>query len=553
MSASIGQVTATGRIVIGYGSESGNSQHLAQRLAQEPFMQALGERIELQELGMVDPHGLGVQDRLIIITSSFGDGEPPANASDFLDAVRMADVLHELHYAIFGLGDTAYPTFCGFSKDLDETLESRAATAFVNRVDADSSYEVFFPLWRETLFKVLQGDAKAGKALNLRVMAYSENNSYPAVVVQRETLNRRAPLASHLRLDISGSGMFYRPGDTLYVVPDNPPELIERILFWLEPDASAQPLPDDRNRTALAGRELRQLGRASLRELARLSGNEELKELLKISQKKQLDAYLYGRDVLDVLQDFCSPDTVHLNDLVRLLPECLPRAYSIASSDPDHIDLCVRDVAYHARGRDYQGIATGHLGHVQVGDTLGVFTQSNPSFHLPTDTAPLILVGTGVGIAPFIGFLAQLEQAHVQGQPIPHTSLFFGDRHADSDFLYRERLEQWQGQGILQSVVTAFSRGDSPTDAGAQASDTSTTATPRRYVQHAMLEHADSLWALLSNGARVYVCGNKAYLGQAVEQALHDIARQSGGLDDEQAHTFVQNLLLEQRVKHELF
>ena len=510
------------RVFIGYGSESGNARNLAQRLQRHPRLQAHAPlAVALNDL---TPEQFTARDLLLIVTSSFGDGEPPANAERFLERTTQAASLSGLRYAIFGLGDTAYPTFCGFSKALDQVLADKGAVAAINRVDADSDFESFFTTWATVLDAVLQGDAQAGKTLQLQVTAYGENDAYPAKVIQHLRLNRAAPYASHIRLDIQGSGIRYRAGDNLYVLAENEPALLGGIADWLG---------DPRAVELLATKELRLLGKPVLRELARVSGNDELKTLLKVSNRKQLEQYLPGKDLLDVLEDFCQPAPFDAQTLADLLPASLPRAYSIAShSNAGYVDLCIREVAYTLGGRARKGAATGFL--TGAPKAVKVFARSNPRFHLPDNvTHPVILIGTGTGIAPLMGLLEQLEG---QAQR-PEACLVFGDRRESEDFLYRERIEQWQTQGVLGNVLTAFSRD----------------SESRYYVQHALVEHGHGIWSLLAQGAHVYLCGNKANLEQAIEQALVEVARSAGGLEPEAAEACVRQLQESGRIHKELY
>ena len=149
--------------------------------------------------------------------------------------------------------------------------------------------------------------------------------------------------------------MAYRAGDTLHVVPENDPALLQALAAWYGDTAAVAALHD---------RELRLLSKGVLRELARLGGSEVLKGLLKVSQKRELDAYLHGLDLLDVLQDHATPDSVPLARLRGLLSPRLPRAYSIASHPcDDQLSLCVREVRYTLRDRERFGTATGSLLH----------------------------------------------------------------------------------------------------------------------------------------------------------------------------------------------
>ncbi|MFT3688273.1 flavodoxin domain-containing protein [Paenirhodobacter sp.] len=482
--------TIADRVIIGYGSESGNARSLAERLGAEPALQSLV--LDVRALNDIRHEDLDKRDLLVIISSSFGDGDPPPNAEDFMTRLQRTGDLSHLRYAIFGLGDTAYPRFCGFTKALDAALKERGATEAITRVDADTNFAAFFDPWKQVLLKVLSGEVQAGRELRLQVVAYDDKAAFNAPVLERRQLNRDTPGAWHIRMNIAGSGMAYRAGDTLYVIAENDPDLLNAIAGWYGDPAVADLLRD---------RELRQIGKSVLRELARLSGNEHLRDMLRISRKKDLADYLPGADLLDILVDFCTPHAVPPAALAEVLPACLPRAYSIASAGGDELDLCVREVIYQRGDRLRHGTATRCL----IGDAshIRVYCRSNPNFHLPDDSsAPMILIGTGTGIAPLMGLLRETRSGRRR-----NTCLVFGEKTSERDFLYRDELSRLSEDGILTHLLPAFSR-DGPV---------------KYYVQDAIAGHAGQMRNLLDQGAHVYVCGNKQHLEQAVTQALDGI------------------------------
>lgn len=482
--------TPISRLLVGFASESGNARALAQRLGADLQPHAP----QVLPFNDIDVASLGHGDVLLAISSSFGDGEPPANGEQFFETLRQTPALPGLRYAVFGLGDTGYPRFCGFTKALDAALSERSAQPLLHRVDADLGYEQFYQQWRPVLGQVLGGDPHAGQDLRLQVTAYGEDNAFAAPILERRRLNSSEPAAWHLQLDITGSGMAYRAGDTLHVVPENDPALLQALATWYGDGNAA---------SALADRELRLLGKSVLRDIARLGGSEELKGLLKISRKRELDAYLHGLDLLDVLQDHATPASVPLDRLCELLSPRLPRAYSIASHPcDDRLSLCVREVRYTLRGRERVGTATGSLLH--GGGSARIYCRSNPCFHLPDGgDAPLLLVGTGTGIAPLMGLMQELQATGSQRE----VHLVFGEKHSAHDFLYREQLLDWQSRGVLAGLHTAFSRD------GAE----------KVYVQHVLQQRAPQVQDVLARGGHLYLCGNKGHLEGAVRGAIDAI------------------------------
>ena len=488
------------RVLVGYGSESGNARALALRLGTFPALTAHAPQV--LPFNDIDVAGLGSGDVLLAVSSSFGDGEPPANAERFADALRQHPALPGLRYAVFGLGDTGYPRFCGFTKALDALLGEKQAQPLLQRVDADAGYEGFFAQWAPVLGDVLNGAPDAGRDLHLQVSAYSADDAFVAPIIDRRRLSLSEPAAWQVQLDLRGSGMHWRAGDTLHVVPQNDPTLLQALADWYGEPAATE---------LLRHRELRQLGKGLLRDLARMSGSEPLKELLKASQRAALDAYLHGADLLDVLSDHATPDSVPLPALLERLSPCLPRAYSIASSGGDSVSLCIREVRYLRNGRERVGTATSGLLHGDA--TAKVYCRSNPGFHLVADsTAPLLMVGTGTGIAPLMGLVQELANA---GAP-REVHMLFGEKHRARDFLYQPQLQAWQDEGWITRLHTAFSRDGSD----------------KYYVQHVLAEQAGSVADLIERGAHLYLCGNKRHLDGALQQAINQLGAAALGQAD---------------------
>ena len=136
-----------------------------------------------------------------------------------------------------------------------------------------------------------------------------------------------------------------------------------------------------------------------------------------------------------------------------------------------------------------------------MSDRLPIYIQSNKKFRLPKDSAaPIIMIGPGTGIAPFRGFLHERRATGASGR----NWLFFGERSASTDYLYRDELETMQADGHLTRLDTAFSRDQDR----------------KIYVQDRMLEQAQTFWNWLQNGASVYVCGDASRMAKDVHAAI---------------------------------
>jgi len=514
------------RIIISYGSESGNAERLARQFCELPFLSSV--KLELVTLNNLVINDLSTKDLLLVITSTFGDGEPPGNADDFALQLASLNTLAPFQYAIFALGDVAYTNFCQFGQQLDAQLHDKGAIRAINRVDADLDYRTFFTQWVDTVNAVVAGDDTIGHQLMLRVEPYSETKPHQAKIINVTRLNSSSAGVYKIDLDIDGSGMNYRAGDLLYVVPNHKSELLQDITDWFGDEQTSQ---------QLQGKELRLLSKSLLRTLANKSNNANLKEKLKIRNKKALADYLYGRDVLDVLQDCGEVGYITLSELCDALSEQTARAYSIASSDQNSdgksaskVSLCVRDIAYEHENRMHFGTMSNWLSRCEPGDIVDIFTRSNKEFHLADEIdTPVIMIGAGTGIAPYVGFLQQLERqqkAQTELQIKSETLLIFGERYSKKDFLYKSELEHWLSEGVLSQLVTVFSRDQEQ----------------KRYVQHAIIEQGALVWSLLQRDATLYLCGSKDNLAKAIDNALIEVAQQHGKLSFDQAQSYINQL-----------
>jgi sulfite reductase (NADPH) flavoprotein alpha-component len=186
-----------------------------------------------------------------------------------------------------------------------------------------------------------------------------------------------------------------------------------------------------------------------------------------------------------------------LADRMQPLPH---REYSIASLPADgSLQLLLRQMR---RADGGLGLGSGWLTEAApLGGDVAMRIRANPGFHPPGDDRPLLLVGNGTGIA---GLRALLKARIAAGQ---HRNwLVFGERTQAHDFHYGDELQAWAAQGAIERLDLAFSRDGE--------------AGQRRYVQHVLREHADTLRAWLEQGAAVYVCGSLEGMAPAVEAEL---------------------------------
>ncbi|MCR4268189.1 flavodoxin domain-containing protein [Nitratireductor sp. ZSWI3] len=125
-------------IILLYGTETGN----AEMLAEDIMVELEGEHtVECRSLSDFDPGEFDAGRLHMIVCSTYGDGELPASAQPFAEALKAsAPSLSGIHFAIFGLGDSEYEeTFNFGSKGLAELLAAYGAAQIGERVTHDAS------------------------------------------------------------------------------------------------------------------------------------------------------------------------------------------------------------------------------------------------------------------------------------------------------------------------------------------------------------------------------------------------------------------------------
>ena len=518
------------KLTILFATESGNSEALA--LGAKRDAAKLGFAARVLDAADATPAALKAAGNLLVIASTWGEGDAPQRAASFTGALMADDAprLEGLRYAVLALGDRAYAQFCETGRSIDLRLEALGAVRAAPRVECDLDYETVAAGWLATTLAELRGPDTKGGPDNDSVIhvdfgapaagAVSKANPFEAEITELVNLNgsRSSKQTFHLELNLGASGLTYQPGDALGIVPRNDPRLVEQVM------QAAGLADDDGLREALATRhDLNTLTGHLIGSLADAAGHAGLRTLA--DDKDALSAYLPGRHVIDLLHDH--PVRVSADQLKAVLRPLAPRLYSIASSQrltEDEAHVLVGAVRYATHGRDRAGVASTWLAdRRRVGDTLPVYVKPNQHFRLPADPAtPLIMIGPGTGVAPFRAFLQDRDATEAGGR----TWLFCGDRNYTHDFLYQLEWQDYLARGVLSRLDAAFSRDQ---DA-------------KRYVQHAMLERGGELYAWLQDGARIYVCGDQSSMARDVNAALTTILATHGKLSPERAEAELQSL-----------
>jgi len=535
-----------------FGSQTGNCENLAKRIAKEAGKRGFAPTIH--DLAKYPTAQLASEKSLLIVTSTYGDGEPPDNAKAFWDYLK-ADAtpkLAQTKFSLCALGDSNYAKFCGFGKEVDAQLEKLGATRAHPRTDCDVDYEAPFTKWVDGALSAIGAPSAASVRIEtaeqhaesaLGAPAYGKKNPFPSPLLTNLKLNGdgSAKDTRHFEFSLEGSGLTYEAGDALCVRPTNCAELAEDILRAL--GCSGEEGVPDRDGKEVSLREallhhyeITRISTPFLRAMAERTGDAELARVASPDANGELSKFLYGREIIDLLH-------THRNakfdpkEFVSLLKKLQPRLYSISSSPkahPDQVHLCVGVVRYDSLGRPRKGVCSTFLAErVPAGGVVPVFTHSNKAFRPPAPDAPLIMVGPGTGIAPFRGFLEERQAVGATGK----NWLFFGDQKSSTDFLYSEQIEQFHRGGLLTRLNLAWSRDQSE----------------KVYVQNRMLEHAKEVWSWLEDGASFCVCGDASRMAKDVDAALHQVIERAGGRTPEQAIDYVKQLKATKRYVRDVY
>jgi sulfite reductase (NADPH) flavoprotein alpha-component len=365
-------------------------------------------------------------------------------------------------------------------------------------------------------------------------VGYSRKNPFTAKLIQSRKLTGEgsAKDVRHVEIDLTGSDLTYDVGDSLGLYPTNCTDLVDEILEHCDCDSP-------QTRTTVSEVLLTRDLAATTDELCDLyaAGLTDDVDRQRLNALVKDDDQLDELDVLDFLQIFSNfrPPAM---ELAQSLPELSPRLYSIASSlkaHPDQVHLTVGKVTYLKEERLRKGVASTLLAErVQEGSSLRVFVQKSHGFTVPADdNASMIMVGPGTGIAPFMAFLQERSSRKSPGK----NWLFFGDQKSSTDYLYHDQLGDYQRQGILHRVDTAFSRDQDQ----------------KIYVQDRMRENASELFQWLESGASFFVCGDASRMAKDVDKALHEIVKEQGNLSTEKATAYIKALKASGRYSRDVY
>ena len=538
------------RVAVISASQTGNARKVAAELQQR--LAAAGVNAVHAAAADYKPKNIAGEQLVLLVTSTQGEGEPPEEALSLYKLLsgKKAPKLSGLKFAVLGLGDSSYPMFCGAGKSFDELLAKLGGERLLERQDCDLEYQAEAAAWLDKIVPLVgslaaapaaaatgTGNASASPAPAAPASAYNKANPFPATLLARQKITGRDSEKDvrHIEIDLSGSGLQYRAGDTLGVWFENDPAVVDEIL------AAVSLKGDEPVNAGGQGKSVREallhdweIGLNTpqfVQGYAEISGNPELKQAA-----ADASAYAAANPIAGIVSQY--PAALTAEQLAGLLRPLAPRLYSISSAPEEvgeEVHLTVGVLRYEHNGIPRTGAASGFLGwRLEEEGSVRVFVEENPRFRLPENSdTPVIMIGAGTGVAPFRAFMQQRAANGDSGK----NWLIFGNQHFTQDFLYQTEWQGWAKDGLLNKYDFAWSRDQEE----------------KIYVQHKIREEAAELWQWLQQGAHIYVCGDASRMAKDVEQALLDTIAEQGGLSADDADEYLDNLRQEGRYQRDVY
>ena len=531
-----------------FGSQTGNSKGIAAKL--QTALAGIGISANVSDMASYKQAALKSEQTVIIITATYGEGEPPEGAELFHKWLmgKRAPELKGLNFAVLGLGDSSYEFFNKTAQDFDTRLEALGGTRLLERVELDVDYKSAADTWIADIvakLKALSGSTATSAPLTQTVptassAAWTKENPFVAelLVNQKITGRRSEKDVRHIEISLEGSGLTYKPGDALGVWFTNDAALVDEILTITGADGSASVTTANGEVTltdALTNHfELTQAYPGFVTKVAELTGDTRYISLS--NDKASLRTAVADRQIADILR--ANPVGLSAYQLAAALRPLQPRLYSIASSQtelPDEVHTTVAVVRYAVDGAAREGGASGFIGsRSEPGDMVRVYIEPNDHFRLPIDPeTPVIMIGPGTGIAPFRAFLQERDATGASGT----SWLFFGNPHFTEDFLYQVELQDYLSRGTLTHLHVAFSRDQAH----------------KIYVQDKLRKNAVELYKWIQDGAHIYICGDGQRMAKDVHAALLDMVSEQAGLDPDGAEVLLDDLRASGRYQRDVY
>ncbi|KAL1980671.1 hypothetical protein VTN96DRAFT_3651 [Rasamsonia emersonii] len=261
--------------VVFFGSQTGNAQDFAEKLAKEGHSR-FGLETMVADLDDYDYETLVnfPDDKVaIFVLSSYGEGEPTDNAVGFYEFITDENPafseekdrpLQAMRYAAFGLGNSTYEHFNAVVRKVDASLErlgARRVGSVGEGDDAKGTMEDDFLSWKDSMWEslcavmnlheqearfeptfavseqqapaesVFLGERSKDELLGTRQTPHGPHHPFVArIVASQELFSAKDRNCLHIEMDIRDSGLSYQTGDHVAIWPMNADIEVDRFL-----------------------------------------------------------------------------------------------------------------------------------------------------------------------------------------------------------------------------------------------------------------------------------------------------------------------------------
>ncbi|MGE5521268.1 MAG: sulfite reductase flavoprotein subunit alpha [Candidatus Dadabacteria bacterium] len=514
------QPSATSKITLAFGTETGNAKKVATTFA--AAAKKKGIQVKLAALDQYRLTDLSKEEWFFTVISTQGEGEPPLGAKKFYDFLHEEKpTLSKLKFGVLALGDTSYPLFCKAGEDVDAKLEAHGGKRVLPLEKCDVDYQETADAWFNKIADLVneqkaavQESSSADKVSPATVRPKGKKY-YIGKVLTNINLNGTGSTKQTYHIEIGcEEKVEYEAGDSLAIVPLNRKHIVDEIIKLTGVDANQEVQTDKYT--------------ASVEELLTKHLNicyllsSTVKKYGEITQQQIPDTRM---DLRDLLRIYPVKDTNQFIEVLKTLKAIAPRLYSISSSPLAHdgeIHLTVSKNEFLLQDEQRFGLCSDFLGELATDSIISFYIHKNRAFKLPANDKDIIMIGPGVGVAPFRSFVAERDAVGAEGR----SWLFFGDRNFTTDFLYQTEWQSYVSTGSLTKMNVAFSRD----------------GREKLYVQQKIKQHAAEVFDWLEKGAYLYVCGAKDPMSVDVENTLLEIISEQKNVPAEEAVKYLGNL-----------
>lgn len=610
-----------------------------------------------------------ITNPVVFVCSTTGDGEVPETGFRCWNRLKRKEddkFLSNLNYAILGLGDTNYTTFCGGPKSFHSKFQDLGGKCIYGPFWADdgTGLDIEVEPFKDGLWNALRSflSKDQSSALNTESIAPVVDNAAQAVEdklkelsltdteltipvlaekILTYTISEPHDLLTNkeeqlkLYLDITSSTEIYEaivnsndiitdktsaktcydlkftpenihilendslakapsadfsygPGDAINILCPNNSEEVKSLLTRLNVKSNEDVISiKSSNPKKISGRkyvELTEKNKLSIfnfftycvdirhssikkgliRMLANYcSDNSDEKRLLEFCSKEGSELFQSlvkepQLSLLDLLNMFksCKPPLDHL---IQNLSPLVIRSYSLCSfyskTDKNELETVFNIVNFdQSMGRTYsrQGIATGYLSKLKSSEKVFFFKRKFQGFTFPSDEdlqdKPLIMIGPGTGIAPFISYLRSKD---ADKNSKSNLVLFYGCRDPTKDFLFKSEVLNFSTT-VLSNCYLSFSRVSNIEN----ESDILKKSYQKnaKYVQDSIRMNSKEICHLIhEKSAYVYICGDAANMSKDVLKCFVECLANECNLSVEDSNKYFLDMMKNKRYKQDIW